>query len=182
MSRARPAEASSCVALVSAVFLLSGCNPTGDTDTADSVATEDFKNFDQQVRAYYEKQAACLTEAGFPTTVNADGSITISGIDFERDAQVVRRCDDVSGEHPELPTPSEEGLSEFYARLLDVHECLEANGLSSVQPPSEQVFIESYLASLQGGSSDAPWHPYAEFSSEVEKKCPAPLLEDVYLE
>lgn len=164
------------------IALLAACSGGGEDARSEAKVRRSFEIFDQQVRAYYQQQAECFNESGFPTTVERDGSIAISGLDSERDQEVIAMCDRRSGEQPDMPLPSKEGLKQLYQRLLDVKECLQSHDLPATPEPSEEVFVESYLASLSGGTDSAPWHPHVALAGPEVEQCPAPSLGDIYLD
>ncbi|MGA7096429.1 MAG: hypothetical protein WB245_02555 [Acidimicrobiia bacterium] len=74
---------------------------------------------------------------------------------------------------PSPQAPSEEQLAELYGDLLEVKECLEAEGYTVEPPPSLGLFIESYKT--------GPWHPYNSLPNldqaeweRLNDRCPQP--------
>lgn len=96
--------------------------------------------------------AACFTEAGYPATVDGSGVSVPSGSRDSAFMEVVQTCDATVGVVPyEPPTPS--FLREHYAEQMATKRCLEGEGYDIAEPPSEDVFVETYTTS-------EPWLPY----------------------
>lgn len=173
--------------LLTATFLatpvITGCTTGGD----DEVVALGQQRLDHvvAVRAYYQHMADCLTGQGIPSTTmsTGDGMVVDAGnTESDRAAYALAKatCEEEVGPFPEPPPPpTEEELRWLYAANVDVADCLHEHGFAFVEPPSEEVFVQTYRASLSGGP--APWHPYAHYdSSEPEQACPQVSLADRY--
>lgn len=163
--------------LFMAAFLTNCSTEAGTSKSADDIG-EARLAYQRDVQAYYESLVECFADLGVPTKLFPDGygiEIGEDGHDFEAEILI---CNEQVGEHPDMPPPpSAEDISELYDLMLEVVGCLEREGLPFVDPPSREVYVESYLASFQGGG--APWWPYASPDGSGEAECPPALLEDV---
>ncbi|AXH95208.1 hypothetical protein DV701_02780 [Ornithinimicrobium avium] len=137
------------------------------------------------MRAYYQEFAECLTGQGLPSQLleTGDGIFVDTGdSDSDRESYAFARttCEQQVGQFPDPPPPpTDEELRWLYAENVQVAACLRDHGFAVVEAPSEEVFVETYRASLSGGP--APWHPYpADISGEAERACPQVDLVERY--
>lgn len=172
--------------VLSAALTLSACSD-GPANTEDP--QQGRIAFRDDLRGYYEQLARCLTDLGFPSEVYPSGDglrgteNPMGGgvVDAEAYAAASAACDEQVGPHPEIPAVSADDVEVYYDRLIEVGQCLEANGFSSTPPMSREVYVETYLASLTGGGSPPTWSPYDDGSGPEERSaCPEPLFADVY--
>lgn len=148
-----------------------------------------YAEFAGSLRIYYTDMAKCMTEQGVPMRVMETGDgIEPAGRDTDQIANAAQSafetCDGVVGGHPPMPPPPTRGeLSEYYELQLGVVDCLRENGFDTTEPPSSEVYVETYLASLGGGGSP-PWDPYTGLGQdgvmEALETCPQPPLEQVF--
>lgn len=107
---------------------------------------------------YFAQLADCIRDAGFSAEVSADGSSMSFdyGTVEQRPAYEAAKaaCDAEIG----LPLPpeplSEPQIRERYAFLVEARTCLIAQGYDLPEPPTEDVFVETY-------GSD-PWSPFSD--------------------
>lgn len=69
-------------------------------------------------------------------------------------------CEKQAGEAPNSQPLSEDAIRAVYHHYVDSRECLADLGYETSEPPSETVFVESYLQSYS--NSIGPWSPFAE--------------------
>lgn len=136
--------------------------------------------FRDDMRGYYEGLAQCMTDLGFPTEVLASGE-GISSVGDGNNSGALATCEQEVGPHPDMPPPPTEGeLREYFALVLRVTDCLKEEGLPATEPPSVDVYVETYLASL-AGSGEAPWWPYGgDPDPKVFEVCPYPSINEIY--
>lgn len=113
---------------------------------------------------YVEWEFACLEGFGYaPRMLVAPGAepglvVDHVGGQLERFDEVHRACADViidSGLVFVLQRTAEDGLRVFEG-YVQVYECMVVNGFATVEPPSQDAFLSSWV---DGGSPD-DWHPY----------------------
>jgi hypothetical protein len=111
----------------------------------------------QDSLAHLEYVAECARQAGVQVDVvaAANPGLAPRGPSTPRDSEVVGRCLELPGERGWLiPSPfdgGDEGNRLLYDIRVEIYDCLVANGYPTVEPPSEEVFVE------EGESS---WNPY----------------------
>ena len=138
------------------------------------------------LRGFYSRMATCLSDQGFPTVLNADGdgvhidpsSGSESQDDF--DAVYVACSESMGGQPPRPAPPSTEEIRGLYHLYVETYECLVAHGHPALEPPSEEVYVETYEASLVGAGS-APWLAYGPEGElrDMQADCPEPSLADL---
>lgn len=105
---------------------------------------------------YFEWLTSCAAENGEAIEVIYGNPPAVQWDSSPRTDEIVQRCREMGlSEGWIIPTPfdgSAEGNRLMYRLWIPVHECLKANGFPTVEPPSEQTFID------QGSQS---WNPYA---------------------
>lgn len=171
------------------LLALGACSP-GSTDAPDE-ARQDRLVFRDEMRAYHEDLARCLTDLGFPYEVYASGDGMRpaghpgagSGSD-NREAylEASTACDASVGPHPEIPVLDAEDIAAWYDQLVQVGQCLQANGFPSPEPMSREAYVETYLASLTGATGPPQWSPYQDQPPGAEElaACPEPSFADIY--
>lgn len=100
-------------------------------------------------------QAQCANDHGYAVTLIPPGDgLSFAGLPPEqhRMASATLRACAAGLQIPDYETPSDEFISATYDALLIVKQCLEDQGYAIVEPPSLEVFIDTY--------SEGPWHPY----------------------
>ncbi|MDJ0323053.1 hypothetical protein QMG61_04650 [Cryobacterium sp. PH31-AA6] len=118
----------------------------------------------------------CLTEFGFAATITPDGGVTYSGNVAQQQAFDLAgfECRSMYPVDPESSIPLDgERLSSLYDDYLNrLVPCLEKRGVVVPEPPTRQLFIESYY-------SGNGWEPYANTSDlpqdqwyKLNKDCP----------
>ncbi len=121
--------------------------------------------------------ARCARDQGWEgVEVGPQNSISVDSLPTEqRDAfhDVLAACEQEAGSQPGAVPLSRADLGAVYRSQLQSKKCLEGMGFSISDPPSENVFIDSYYG--DGG----PWLPHAELPadadwSEVTATCPQP--------
>lgn len=101
-------------------------------------------------------QARCANDHGVPVQILPPGDgLSFTDVRPEQHATALGTLDAcLAGLNlPEYEPPTLEKVTEIYANLVEVRRCLEAEGYAISDPPSLDVFAESY-------SIGAPWHPY----------------------
>lgn len=108
---------------------------------------------------YYEWLAGCATENGAVVEVDYGNPPGVGWTTNPRTAEIVARCRETAlAEGWIIASPfdgSAEGNRLMYRLWMPVHECLASNGYPTVDPPSEQAFVD------QGSEL---WNPYAGFA------------------
>ncbi|MFH1331205.1 MAG: hypothetical protein ABIJ48_11205 [Actinomycetota bacterium] len=123
-----------------------------------------------------ERYRQCLADRGFPgeQVPSASGDlwrVPIAESQVEAFRQASDQCLVESGllTGEPIQPPSAEYLSAYYDFLLELAECVEAQGYPVPSPPSRETFVES------GG---AIWHPYERVGAgeedflRLEEACP----------
>lgn len=169
--------------LLSGPLIMAACD--GDATTASREA--EYEGFNAERREYYSQVASCMTDLGVPMRLMATGDgiepVNHQGGDAQADASLAAysACAVEAGGHPEMPPPpTAEEIGRLYELNLEVLECLDGNGFPSTEPPSREVYVQSYLASYSGGN--APWSPYVEPTQRMLEVCPEPTMGDVHAE
>lgn len=138
------------------------------------------------LQGFYARMATCMSDQGWPTKLNAEGngiqietinsSSGSSGLDAVYDA-----CSESIGGPPARPDPpTTEEIRGLYHLYVETYECLVAHGHPALEPPSEEVYVETYEASLVGAGS-APWLAYGPEGElrDMQADCPEPTLADL---
>lgn len=170
-----------CGLLLSVLPLVTACEgEDGQTDRA-----AEYESFTAERREFYSHVAACMTDLGVPMRLSTTGDgiepVSHEGRDAQADASASAYsvCSEQAGGYPEMPPPpTAEELGRLYELNLDVLACLEDNGFPSTDPPSREVYVQTYLASYSGGS--APWSPYVEPTPRTLEMCPEPTMSDAH--
>lgn len=144
--------------------------------------------FAEQARQREEMAASlqsCMEQLGWAVTMNEFGGTDTPFTDgdelarFESDSA---DCQEQAGR--DLSQRTEEEIRQDYQKDLDTLECLRAQGFDMADPPSEESYVESRLATPP---PDDAWLPYGdpaiqdalvsgELTDEdvaaLERKCP----------
>ena len=122
-----------------------------------------------------------MREAGWKVRVVSDREVEPQGVNAEQ-AAVYRQALDACTEsyeqvYPPAPVTTET-VRDLYRQELATMACLQKLGIQVDTPPSEQAYIDEYLA-----KDFSAWFAYANVNEqssiplpEVEKKCPQPEL------
>jgi len=160
------------VLLLLAAGLLSACGPAGatPTDAPDEKTVNPVE--------YVARNAQCLRAGGARVTQNNPVELAIEpgpGMSGEALRALVADCKAQAGPPPQRRTDRETALR-VYQKYLEVRDCLEAEGYQTIEPPSQETFVEQFA------SGSGEWHPYngleTQYASQaeqerVEAKCPA---------
>ncbi|QDO87042.1 MULTISPECIES: hypothetical protein [Ornithinimicrobium] len=115
------------------------------------------------------------------------GGITYDGVDpgpevGERYNQDLDACTLEAGPLPTYQPLSDAEIRAYFALNLEVAACLEAEGITVPEPPSEDVFVEAHRAAAVGTNVET-WNPHAAVPPDqgprMLEKCPEPTLEDL---
>lgn len=169
-----------------AVALVSGCSGSSSEDTLE-IARDRRLAEQENVQEFYRNLQSCLATGGWDVGMMEGGIGIYYDSSGSSDADAAMAAYQVAEESCAAqigPLPAPVPLSTAEARALyeaevDVSECLKLRGHSYVAPPSEEVYIETYLASYSGGS--APWAPHASIEDEQAlQDCPPTEFMDIY--
>lgn len=155
-------------------LLLSGCEESANP-SAPSLSLREVEAI--QAREFFEGLASCMTEKGFPSTVQEDGAVMVEhGAQGEawREAEAV--CTEELGGWPTSTPLTEQELGQLYDLEVKAYECLVARGLDPLPPSSKEQFVETYLT---GESWYAHKPPVAGGSPLPTTDCPQPRLSDI---
>lgn len=132
-----------------------------------------------------EVQASCLTNLGFPTTVEEGGSFSTK-ITEDQDEAAAEASYTCELQYPQdlkyAQALTRTQLRTFYAYYRDsLVPCLQGLGHDTGSLPSEETYVEGMA------SGSAPWTPYDSMdlastdTSEMNQKCPpSPPAEALY--
>lgn len=106
---------------------------------------------------YLEYVAECVRAAGYQVELvaTANPGLVWKGSSTPRRREVGGRCKELPEEKGWLiPSPfdgGDEGNRLLYDIRVEIYDCLVANGYPTVEPPSEEVFVEE---------GETSWNPY----------------------
>lgn len=159
------------VALLVMAGVLAGCSSA--EKPPESTATS--------IQAWTERVASCLVDKGWTdVVVGADGqSIQSDSLRASQREAFTRdrvACEDAAGFQPGSEAPTDDDLRAQYAALVDSAACLRDLGYETSDPPSVQVWVDSYRA------GEAPWSPFTDIVPNVspeewdriQRACPQP--------
>jgi hypothetical protein len=160
------------VLLLGVCMLTASCSDDGGPSAASQYSPPGVK--------YGEIMAACLEEYGWDAEASVDGGLDYNVPEDQREAieADVERCREETGYNlPDRPFSEEEAV-EIYAMYLESAECVEALGYEVAEPPSEEAWVEHFLAGTPPG-----WDPYdpnlwgtqLEENIDFYAECPHPL-------
>lgn len=140
------------------------------------------------VEEWASRQADCLSDSGFSARPNLQGGVTFGDVPEGQRSALKEAAASCEIQYPvdpriqmQLPTTR---AANQYSFLVDTqYSCVLGLGYSVSDPPSEQVWMESYY------SGAATWDPFSEAASqmgpgdhqlnELYQSCP-PISESVY--
>lgn len=168
--------------LIVSLLIVGACSADGESVVAPVV--------DRQVEAESSREwmlgmAECLTEAGFPSTVEAEDELSVdhSPEQVQQLDGVTRQCAESLGGWPQVEPFSEEELGRLYdANVQKVLGCLREHGYDPAPPPSREKFISDYQ-DYQAGQRVIPWSPFLDLdpsvSSQALESCPQAGIQDL---
>lgn len=120
-----------------------------------------------------------MREDGWEVEARPDNSVaaTYPSEQFDAYNATLTKCMDELGlDEPQEP-PTQDELRAHYAKLVELHECLEAQGYDAGGVPSEQAYLD-------GAEFDPYWQVYRPQNSQVDQEryyellaiCPRPQL------
>lgn len=120
---------------------------------------------------YLPLLAECLRTKGIDAEIQPDGGMSYDYGTVDRKPAFDAAMAACEGEIGPAPTPrqlTQAEISERYAYLLEMRECLMGLGYTIRDPPSERVFIATW--------ETGPWSPYNDVPGgalgELETQCP----------
>lgn len=129
-------------------------------------------------REWMVRMAECLTEAGFPSTVDAADQMSVDHgpEQFDQLDEATQRCAEGLGGFPQVEPFSSEELGRLYdAKIEQEVGCLKEHGFDPPTPPSREKYISDYQA-YQSGQRIIPWSPFTDLgpdaSSRALEVCP----------
>jgi len=156
-------------AVVASVLMVAGCASTGPSATAQqTTAPTSQQDFDR-------KMNACMAEKGWEAVQQPDGSFSFETTEEQRELFLDENlaCLELIGANLE-PVKSDEEWLAIYESLVEVHECLNAQGLQLPEPPSFQAWQD--MQRNWGPYGDVPLDVIEERLSELEGACPQPTI------
>lgn len=170
------------LSLVLGGLLLGGCSGTDESEGPSQVDREAEV---ESAREWMVRMAECLTEAGFPSTIEAADEMTVDHGPEQMDEldEATQRCAEQLGGFPQYEPFSAEELGRLYdAKLEQEVACLEENGFEPPTPPSRGKYISDYQA-YQSGQHVIPWSPFVDLgpdaSSRASELCPQVGVHDL---
>jgi hypothetical protein len=155
--------------------VLAACS-SGSTPQDDESSSSSSSLGGDELDIKQERYRECLADRGFPSesVPSASGGLWRAPI-AEDQAEAFRLASEecliesglLTGEP--IQPPSSEYLSAYYDFLLELAQCVEAQGYPVRDPPSRETFIES---------EGAIWHPYEQVGAseedflQLEEACP----------
>lgn len=120
---------------------------------------------------YLPRLADCLRDKGIDAEIQPDGGMRYDYGTVDRkpvfDAAMAA-CEQEIGPAPTPEQLTQAEISDRYAYLLEMRECLIGLGYPVSDPPSERTFIATW--------DTGPWSPYLDVPSEAfaeaEAQCP----------
>lgn len=179
--RASPAVVCGFLAFVA----VTGCSETSRTPTdsqdAPTISSLTRDEEAELIAEYDDRYVSCMEGEGIAVTRISDqgGGWEFDFSGLERDAfeAISASCFDAAGDPPPISPPTRTELAALYDLNISAKECLEGEGANVSEPPSREVWIESYL---DESSSAGPWTPYGPgMLSTFGAACPQPDLYDI---
>lgn len=162
-----------CAAL--AVAALVGCGT--DSESEVSAARIDRQGEVDRSEQFFERLGECLTEKGFPASVQSDGALMVNHggqVGAARTAE--EACTEQLGGWPTSAPPNEEELEKFYDLQVEAYECLVRHGHDPLPPSSKAAFVATYLSG-ESWFAHMPAVPGSPTLPTTE--CPLPSLADI---
>jgi hypothetical protein len=122
---------------------------------------------------YIAAVASCLRDAGWNVKTDGVGGFSADITAEQRPAFLAAResCGAALGEPPPLAPASEAEIRARYAYLLEARDCLIDLGYTIGEPPTLELFLESYTS--------GPWSPFNDLAptsqaewDQVNQACP----------
>lgn len=160
------------VLIVSGV--ITGCAEASSEGDPVSV-TDSIKARQVAAREYNEELTACMTDHGFPATLQGDGGVRVDVADGQDDdyfatLESCRESIDTSVRDAPL---SDAELEWFYEANLEAYECLTEHGFS----PSEPVSLEVFRQQIE--RQEPQWSPFRTDTARIStSQCPEPTILD----
>jgi hypothetical protein len=156
------------LAVLGLALPLVGCSADAPVDDVDTwVAPAWFAEQAQEREEYQVALQACLDGKGWDLTVNRDGGVdeALTDADMARLPADVDGCRLSMGLPAEPPAPTEEELRDHYAKLLDVRECLVAQGIAMAPAQSQDAWLDAEARASAATTDEERaavdlWHPY----------------------
>jgi len=164
-------------AVCAAVLL--GCSGGEEVATPGSIPSETMSTV-RGMEEWIVGVVECLHDSGWPS---AELNSTGDGINV-RDLTAEQRgdfrgahdlCVELAGDAPNSAPLGEDEVRQLYAHLVAMVTCIEELGYEvRSTPPSESVFVQTYL------SGEPPWSPYVDLDAsmnpsdwdELNRRCP----------
>lgn len=160
-----PPDAGISTAVRSAVDRGAATDPPGVPDRADESAA---------AAEYQDRLFQCFRENG--VEVDASGDKPEIFADGDQLQAVIATCEELLGPMPPPASLTDTEIAQLYEESLAAKACLEDEGFVISEPPSFEVFLETYRLSFNGGPP--PWYPHAEVDSAAASElCPQPALQ-----
>lgn len=158
-----------------------GSPPSSKFVTPPEPATPPNRKLESQLDAEWtDRWLSCMTDSGFPPTVNDAGGYTFPG-EQEAVSAAVDACSKQAGPQPTYAplTPSE--ASHMYDLELATKKCLEGLGVAVPQPPSRDQYIQDVLSQKSVDGVDVGPHVWRAYDnvldwSDYSDQCPVPSL------
>lgn len=163
------------------VFVV-GCSASPEV-TPDPGPTSSAARAADLEREYLQRLGECLTEAGFPATMQDDGGLLVDDGPGDQQASfdaAAESCREQVGE-PEVVELDEAELGTLYDLQVEAGRCLEEAGFPAEEMPSRETWVAQYAAAVRPeGAGPAPITPWDGLSlRDAEKACHYPTLDDV---
>lgn len=157
------------VALAVSSLALCGCSASGPVSVVQEI-TAPTSQQDLDV-----KMNACMAEQGWDAVEQADGSFNFETTDEQTELflEASSACLELIGANLE-PVKSDDEWRAIYESLVEVHECLNTQGLDLPAPPSFQAWQD--MERNWGPYGDVPIEVIEERLSELEGACPQPTV------
>lgn len=165
-----PRRGAAAIAVGAFAVLLCSCGPGARPPSPSGPRSSDGPD------SYFVALAACLREAGWDAVLDPSGQgVSVDSVTGEQRPAFMRAraaCTESVGEPPTVAPLTEAEIRDRYAYLLAARDCLLALGYPVSEPPSEDVFVDSW--------STGPWSPYADIVDaltpdewdEANRECP----------
>lgn len=157
------------VVLAGLALALSGCSTVGpSTVVQETTSPTSQQDFDA-------KMNACMAQQGWDAIQQPDGSYSFETTEEQRELflQVNSACLELIGANLE-PVKSDDEWRAIYESLVEVHECLNAQGLQLPEPPSFQAWQD--MERNWGPYGDVPIEDIEQRLAELEGACPQPTV------
>lgn len=157
------------VVLACSALAISGCSaPNSVTVDPEMTAPTSQQDLDA-------KMNACMADKGWDAIEQSDGSFSFETTDEQSELflEASSACLELIGANLE-PVKSDDEWRAIYESLVEVHECLNTQGLELPAPPSFQAWQD--IKRNWGPYGDVPIEDIEERLSELEGACPQPTV------